>query len=190
MRGALALALLVSALVPAGAAGDAALGRVAASMRPGTWARVPQTNIDAVLGRGAHAANQLPYANAAAWDPVRQVLRFVGADHDDDATHSMSYSAATNSWTFEGSLPLAFSHGYDHVTLDPRTGVLYFRDFGIGSDGNRSWSRPPGGAWSVRTAWTPKHYIQVAIGTAWWSGRLRGAGADGALVVYNCGAQG
>src|SRR5262245_48016587 len=132
-----------------------ALGNLAGSMQPGTWAQLPQTNINAALGRGGVVGNQLPYAVAMAWDPVRQKLTFAGADHGESAVNYMSYDAAGNSWTFGGGTPLTLSHGYDHNTLDPNTGILYVREFGIATGGNRIWQLPPGGSWSVRTSWTP-----------------------------------
>src|SRR5215475_9934594 len=121
-----------------GAATDT-LATIANSMAPGTWAEVPQTNINAVLGRGAVTDNQLPYANAAAWDPSRRLLEFSGNDHTggvNDATNYMYYSEDTNQWTFVGPIPQDVSpHGYDHNTIDPATGILYLRQVGLGSDG-------------------------------------------------------
>ena len=160
------------------------LDDLAASMTPGTWAQLPQTNINAVLGQGSISGNQLPFAMTAAWDPSRQILHFVGNDHNDSATHYIYYTAATNSWTFAGNLPMPASHGYDHLSLDPNTGILYFRQYGL----TNIWQYPPGGSWSLQTSWNSTQYVQIAIGTAWWRGALNGAGANGALIVYNCGA--
>jgi hypothetical protein len=157
-------------------------------MPAGTWAQLPQTNIDTALGRGGVSGNQLHFALAMAWDPIRLKLHYTGSDHNDGVTNYMTYDATTNSWSFLGSIPLTPSHGYDHNTIDPNTGILYVREYGIALGGTRIWQLPPGGSWSMRTSWNPTQYVNVANGTTWWRGQLRGAGANGALVIYNCGA--
>jgi chitodextrinase len=163
---------------------DTVLGTVASQMTPGSWASLGTNNINAVLGQGATAGNQLPYAFSGAWDPGRLVLHFTGADHYNTPNY-MTYDARSNSWTFLGRTPLAVSHGYDHNSVDPLTGTLYVRQFGLGGQWT-IWKLPPGGSWSVATTYN-QGYQQVAIGTAWWSGPLAGGGSQGTYVVYNCG---
>jgi hypothetical protein len=157
---------------------------VANAMQPGTWAAVPQTNINSVLAQGPTTGHQLPFAMSASWDPTLLKLHFVGTDHGTNVTSYMGYDAQANSWTFFGDTPMTPSHGYDHTSIDPRTGTLYTREYGS----NDIFKRPVGGSWTLASSWPVGAYIQVAIGTDWWSGPLTGGSANGNLVAYNCGA--
>jgi len=161
-----------------------ALGRLAASMPPGTWAELSTLNIAAVLARGNSGGSVLPYSMSAAWDGARRQLHFTGADHGWGVNNHVTYDAPSNRWMDQGATPTSVSHGYDHTTIDPATGTLYLREYGS----SRIFSRPAGSSWSARTAWTASRYVTVAIGIDWWQGRLRGSGAGGSLLVYNCGA--
>src|SRR5262245_14165116 len=169
------------------AQGGTTLGNIAASMQPGTWAQVAQTNINAILGVGPSTGNKLPFASSAAWDSSRLKLHYVGNDHGEPSSYIV-YDATTNSWTNTGTIPVHSGHGYDHLSLNPNSGSLYVREYGISPGGNTIWELPMGGSWAVKTQWPNTAYINVANGTAWWTGTFSGAGAQGTLFVYNCGA--
>jgi len=166
------------------------LADLAAQMAPGTWAELPQTNISDVLGQGMHEGNVAPYALRGIWDAAGGTLYFVGGDHGEPALKLFSYETATNTWHDLGVTPVA-GHGYDHLTIDPSSRVLYHRQYGIGSDGNHVWQWPivTSGPWSEIEPWPIGGYIQVAIGSDWFE-KLDGVGPAGALVVYNCGQPG
>lgn len=163
-----------------------ALGDLATTMQPGTWAELVQTNINPVLGQGSHMGNRVGTTNAGAWDPARLLLHHTGGDHGEGATFHLIYDAGTNGWINNGTIPIAPSHGYDHVTVDPKSSIVYCRVYG----GNEIFKYSPGGFWSAATSWPVWGYVQVAVGTCWWTGSLSGADPHGALIVYNSGNPG
>jgi hypothetical protein len=77
-------------------------------------------------------------------------------------------------------------HGMDHVSLNPTTGDLYYRLYG-GFTGTITVKRKPFGASSFSDTTTVSASEQVSLGTTWWSGTLTGAGAQGALLIFNTG---
>ena len=52
--------------------GTPALGPLAASMAPGTWAQLTVSNQNAVLGVGPSSGTMLPYCNEMPWNPIQQ----------------------------------------------------------------------------------------------------------------------
>jgi hypothetical protein len=40
----------------------------------------------------------------------------------------------------------------------------------------------------LSTTWPVTAYVEVAVGTAWWSGTITGGDTNGTLLIYNCGA--
>jgi hypothetical protein len=77
-------------------------------------------------------------------------------------------------------------HGFDHVSLNPSDGDLYYRQYS-GFTGTITVMRKNFGATDFTTLTTVKATDQVAIGTTWWSGSLAGAGDQGGLVIFNSG---
>ena len=95
-----------------------ALGTLAASMQPGTWAQLNTNNISE-LAHGNVAGNIAPYAMTSVWDPGTGRIYFQGQDHSSTGgLEFVRYDDATNSWSNAGPIPNAPSHGYDHLTLD------------------------------------------------------------------------
>jgi hypothetical protein len=165
---------------------DTELARLAALLQPGTWAELKTVNIKAVLGQGQSSGNRITYSNSAAWDSVRGILHFIGKDAGPGDFYHVEYVESSNSWVELGTLlDGTFGHGYDHNTVDVTTGTVYHRVF----ERADVLKYPIGGPWSRATSW-PGSDLEVAIGTCWWTGMFKGAGAAGALIVYNSGVEG
>ena len=123
-----------------------AIGDLAASMQPGTFAAVSGMNgwnSGGVLSptdvSGCTSGDYITeYADKAPWDPINQRLLFVGQVHGQCyAGKFVIYTDATSSWS-QGSYPPGvcqsgtssspcFAHAYDHNTVDPTTGDFYYR---------------------------------------------------------------
>src|SRR5512138_2356694 len=56
---------------------NTALGNLASSMAPGTWAQLNVPTQDAVLGVGNVTGSMLPYCNSMPWNPFSKVIEIV-----------------------------------------------------------------------------------------------------------------
>lgn len=91
----------------------------------------------------------LEWSNKAVWNPVRREVLFVGQGHVSCAKH-IRFQESSNAWS-TSSLPAGietFGHGFEHNTVDPMNGDLYYRNYNSdqierfdGSSG--SWSPLP-----------------------------------------------
>jgi hypothetical protein len=131
------LALAVACLVFPGRlpAGDvSALGRLAASMPAGTWAELKTSGLTPALLEFPHRVqtyNILEYQNSGVWDPTSRQVLFIGGPHENQGRF-ISYDEATNTWRQEpdpGPAYVLYNHSYDHNTINPAAGELYFRPF-------------------------------------------------------------
>jgi hypothetical protein len=112
---------------------DADLGKLAASMKPGSWAELKTDGYTADLLK-AQNHHILEYTGAATWDPTSQQVLFVGQGHY-SALKFITYSAKANAWQLRetpewwkgdpktGKGPIG--HAYYNNTIDPVKGVLY-----------------------------------------------------------------
>jgi|GEM_PF-880062 len=164
------LFLLIQRLIPGltqaqALEGATALGKLAAQMKPGTWAVLETNGLSGDFLRTIPTGDSiLSYADSASWDPNSRQLLFLGAPHL-RADKFIIYQDATNTWTTGPLPPLdcitpeawergegCTDHAYDHNTIDPRTGTFYYR-FGLGAANSRrlfkyniasnSWSELP-----------------------------------------------
>ena len=108
----------------------------------------------AILETTGSGNDILEYAEKAVWNPNTRQFMFMGAPHYQP--HRMViYGADSNSWSIG---PLAdpcqatqtgcVSHSYDHNTVDPATGTMYFRMVGSPlvyqlPQGASSWTQLP-----------------------------------------------
>ncbi len=145
-------------------AGASALGDLAASMAPGTFAELTGMggwSSGAILSPtdlGCITSDYITqYAEKAPWDPVGKRVMFVGQTHGNCyGGRFVIYGDSTNAWS-QGPWPSAicqsgtatspcFSHAYDHNTVDPATGDLYYRNYSSTTFlrfRNGSWSSLP-----------------------------------------------
>ena len=160
-------------------------------MTPGTWAQLTTTGIGQAVGQGTTTGNRLPFAVSGVWDKTHQIFNFIGDDHLPSVSWHMQYRAATNDWIAPDTGLGYGSHGYDNISLNPFTSELYLNQYGPAeSGGNKFHSKPWGGKWGTKTAWPVTQGVGLLRGVAWWSGAFQGAGAQGALLIYNDGAAG
>lgn len=170
------------------------MGLLAYNMAPGTWAELTTASSqNAVLGVGPTSSSTIFYANSMPWNPIAKRIEILANDHNyhfpSVTPRYMYYDDATNAFVLGADVPsgapVGVQHAYDHVTLNPTTGDVYYREYN--TTGN--YRKPNGSTtMSARASWDAHGWNQVAIGTAWWSeSGFTGAGAQGSLIVYNCG---
>jgi hypothetical protein len=110
------------------------LGKLAASMEPGAWAKLKTEDYTADLLR-VQSHHILEYTDQAVWDPNSREVLFVGQGHY-SAVKFIAYSAADNRWkqlpvpSWWGGDPTtgkgAIGHAYDNNAIDGAKGILYF----------------------------------------------------------------
>jgi hypothetical protein len=125
--------LLLTSTYPAGQSKLSELARLAADMKPGTWAelRTSGYNTELLKVQNHHI---LEYTDTAMWDPRSRQILFVGQGHY-SAVKFIAYSEASNSWKL---LPTPFwwkgdaktgkgpiGHAYNNNAIDPAKGILY-----------------------------------------------------------------
>ena len=148
-----------------------ALGDVAASMAPGSFAQVTgmsNWNSGGILVpsdiSGCNTGDYITsYAEKAPWDPIGKRMLFVGQVHGTCyGGRFVIYTDSNSTWSI-GPWPSGicqsgtanspcFSHAYGHNTVDPATGTLYFRQaytmkfFKYSNSAWTSISSPPTGS--------------------------------------------
>jgi hypothetical protein len=179
---------MVGAVTLSGAAsGPSALQTLASGMSPGSWAQLTVPNQNAILGVGDHDGSMLPFSNAMPWNPRSHVIEILGMDHGYPAMRHARYDEASNQFVLVADdAGVGQGHGMDHVSLNPTTGDLYYREYG-GFTGTITVKRKPFGATSFTDTTTVSALEQVSLGTTWWSGTFAGAGAQGAYMIFNTG---
>jgi hypothetical protein len=119
--------------IAAGGSSETALAKLAAGMKPGTWAELKTEGYgtDLLKVQNHHI---LEYTDTAVWDPKSQQVLFVGQGHY-SAVKFIAYSAATNAWKLmptpawwkgdpkTGKGPIG--HAYENNTIDPIRGHLF-----------------------------------------------------------------
>lgn len=111
-----------------------ALGKLAAIMKPGTWAELKTQGFDRELIKAGAAGNIFQYADSAAWDPVSKQIFFVGQGHYAPLKF-IKYSARTNTWTllptpdwWKGPTDVQIGHAYGNNAIDQSRRILYYLD--------------------------------------------------------------
>jgi acetyl esterase/lipase len=127
------LADFISRTVPADGKSETELAKLAANMKPGTWAELKTDNYTAELLR-VQNGNILGYTDTAVWDPKSQQVLFVGQGHY-AAVKFITYSAAANAWKLmptpvwwdgdpkTGKGPIG--HAYQNNTIDVAHGLFF-----------------------------------------------------------------
>lgn len=135
--------LLAGALLLAPAvAGATPLGDLAASMEPGTFAQLefPGVNLGDRLRTCNSGSNIGEYADSGSWDPGSRQAFFLGTSHGYCyGSRFIIYSEDLHEWR-DGPLPpnpciapmtdACFAHAYSHNTIDPDTGMVFYRHYG------------------------------------------------------------
>lgn len=176
--------------------GSTALGKLAAGMAPGTWAQLTVADQDATLGVGQHSGSMIHYCNTMPWNAFDHVIEILGEDHAYGHERYARYDEITNAFvlvTDDVGFGSGTQHGYDHNTLNPHNGDFYQRFIGqdaVGADLPIHGKRKSVGSASFVDIpdVAGNFYTQIAIGATYWSGSFTGAGAQGALLVFNSGS--
>jgi hypothetical protein len=171
-----------------------ALGDLAASMQPKTWAELStQGLVAATTGYATGCSSHLiGYADNAVWDPIGKKFLFLGAPHYCWPWKFIIYSESTNKWT-NGSLPASgmdvggsqIGHGYDHNAVDPTTGDVYHKPYH-----SRTVYRYSNGSWSTHSTVPSSVMPSLGItgGLAFFpeiNGLVYIQGADGGVYYSN-----
>jgi len=169
--------------------GNTALGNLARSMAPGTWAQLTAANQDAVLGVGNVSGTMIHFCNTMPWNPFSKVIEIVGMDHNWGMQRHVRYDEASNSFVVvaaDDGLGTQVQHGYDHNTVNPFTGDLYHRFYSGFTGTISSFKKVLGGSSFVALPGVSAS-DQVAIGATWWSGPFVGGGSQGSFMIFNSG---
>lgn len=116
-----------------------ALSQLAGSLQQGQFAELTPMagfnngNVMIPTGGGCTAGDYITqYANKAVWNPIARQFQFVGAPHGNcGIIKTVIYNESANSWSV-GPQPSSIvqpQHSYDHNTIDPLTGTMYWRGF-------------------------------------------------------------
>lgn len=109
------------------------LAKLAARMKPGTWAELKTEGYTADLLK-VQNHHILEYTGAATWEPASRQVLFVGQGHY-SALKFIGFSADSNAWKLRptpswwkgdaetGKGPIG--HAYYNNTVDPTRGILY-----------------------------------------------------------------
>jgi hypothetical protein len=136
------------------------LPTLAANMAVNEWCQLATVNNTGLadvmndVGEGGYISE---YANSAGWDPINEKFHFIGAHHGTTYIgRHVVYTRATNAWTLStwpggcqsgtASAP-CFNHAYDHNTVDPATGDVYWRHYNDGTIVRRGTNQ--GTTWSM-----------------------------------------
>jgi len=136
------------------------LPTLAASMAANEWcqlATINNTGLADVMNDVGEEGYISEFANSAAWDPINEKFHFIGAHHGTTYIgRHVVYTRATNAWTVStwpggcqsgtASSP-CFNHAYDHNTVDPATGDVYWRHYNDGKTVRRGTNQ--GTTWST-----------------------------------------
>src|SRR6185503_11043583 len=77
--------------------GATELGKLAASMAPGSWAELKTLKMVETLGSDGVSGALFGYSEDGAWDPATRQFLYLGGDHNGIAEF-VSHSADTNTW--------------------------------------------------------------------------------------------
>jgi hypothetical protein len=168
---------------------NTALGNLAGSMAPGTWAQLNVSNQDSILGVGNVSGTMIHFCNTMPWNPFSKVIEIVGMDHNWGMQRHVRYDVATNQFVLvaaDDGLGSQVQHGYDHNTVNPFTGDLYHRFYSGFTGTISSFKKALGGSSFVALP-NVSASEQVAIGATWWSGPFVGGGSQGSFMLFNSG---
>jgi chitodextrinase len=180
------------------AGSPSALAQLATSMAPGGWAPFTMGGLDTQLLSAVSQSvpSMVLFAAKGSWDCAHKKLQFAGTSHSPHpfgptpgAGGLITWDDATNQWTKESYSWSSDDqgHSYYHVTINPNSGNLYYRNFNsvrvmlrvYGTTGQASWVYG-------QVADVPSRANQVAGGLEWFSELNNGNG--GLVFVDQQGA--
>jgi hypothetical protein len=117
-------------------AGAAPLGELANQMQPGQWRQLNAAGDASGLTSALFEANPgtiMGYLDKGKWDAVTRRVHFIGQGHNGNQKF-IQYDDATNRWSELArpswdTSPGTIGHGYQHNSIDPATGDLFYRKY-------------------------------------------------------------
>lgn len=157
------------------------LAQAAASLAPGQSVRLATTLPGSTLIFSGETSPFIVWGSSGYYDPTRKEVGFIGKRSGPNQYHWLVYDEEANTWS--NSRPLwdsndYYGHGYDHNTIDPATGTVYFRPF------NEKVVHVWDGSWSALSAWSQN--TKAAGGLSWFPG-VGLIYSDGAFVIRYSG---
>jgi chitodextrinase len=187
-----------SATTLAGGPPTTALGTLAASMASGTWAPFTMGGLNAGLlsATSQTVPSFMLFAARGSWDCAHKKLQFAGTSHSPHpygpiagAGALITWDDATNQWTKESYSWSSDDqgHSYYHMTVNPSTGDLYYRNFTSAQVMRRLYGTTGQASWVYgQVANVPNRANQVASGLEWFPELNNGSG--GLVFVDQQGA--
>jgi hypothetical protein len=114
------------------------LATLAASLQPGQWSQLTTIGMSDSLMR-IGSGHLLQYSDSATWDPTSRRFMFIGGAHAPAPNQRfLIYTDSNNtwqeqppqSWFCQPSPAECVHHPYDHHTLNPATGDMFYFDRG------------------------------------------------------------
>lgn len=149
------------ALIPVlGFAQTGALSQAAAAMQQGEWRVLNQGGDASGWGKAlldTGGDNLLNYADKGLWNPNTREIEFLGKGCCGQLFKFLTYTESTNRWVQEpkpywdcSPADTCRGHGYEHSTLDPATGNVFWRPFNSSTvykwtRATKSWEALPEG---------------------------------------------
>jgi hypothetical protein len=136
------------AAVDSAANDGTAIGRLAETMQPGTWAELSTIGADAAFS----ASNSIfEYSDEMVWDSVQKRIYFIGTSDPLTDGKFIEYRASDNTWYINPNPPFlgnSVAHAYDHHAINSSDNKLFYRAFGGNNrdfweynTATRSWSQ-------------------------------------------------
>lgn len=159
------------------------LAQTAASLAPGQSRKVPTSLTGSTLVYGSENADFIMWGSSGYYDPTRKEVGFIGKRDGPNQYHWLVYDEMANTWS--NTRPVwdtkaYYGHGYDHNTIDPATGTVYFRVYG--ENKVRVWN----GSWSETPAWSQNS--SIVGGLSWFPGVGLMYNDSSLLLRYSGGA--
>ena len=106
----------------------------------------------------------LEWSNKGSWNPIGKKAHFVGQGHVSCAKHIV-YDETSDQWSTAANPSGigSFGHGYEHNTVNPATGDIYYRNYSSDriekfSAGTGGWSSVPNVGTSVQVAGAVEYF--------------------------------
>ena len=137
--------------------GNTPLALAAAALSAGQWAQFYSTpggsgsifwSDNASTGDGTVTE----YSGKCNWDAIHKKLVIVGCAHEGSGANApriVSYDEDTDTWTAAGESNFNSVHSYDHFTIDPSNGDLYYLVNTSATFNRKAYSSPYGTAWTI-----------------------------------------
>jgi hypothetical protein len=193
------LAFVVHPISTSAASDGTAIGNLAESMQPGTWAELVTNNMDAAISMNDSI---FEFSNNLVWDPASKRAYFLGSsDPQGSGGRHVQYDAVTNTWsvlTHPFWYPTNVQHGYQHGVVVPSLRKYYHRQAISNNREFYEWDidnpngGPNGDGWTRKANISGLSFAAQTMAGAWFPDRgtvvyctPADVGSVGAVTEYN-----